>query len=423
MVAEAAPQGYYGEDGQWYAYPADYTAPQQPQGYYGEDGQWYAYPADYTAPQQPQGYYGEDGQWYAYPADYTAPQQPQGYYGEDGQWYAYPANYDAQQPQGYYGEDGQWYAYPTSDDAQAQAPAAETLTAEEPVAEAAQFEAPAPVTPFVLQTTLEVDTSALDLSAAEPDMPVMEAESSWADVEPEPAEPAPLEPMAEEVFEVADTDLAPVSAATPLPEPIIESVDMGDWEDSPAPEPEPVLAAPEPVQELGEDDFSSLNNDESAASAVPPRAAAPRVEELSPTQTLDIPATDISVLDASGHLPPSEEPVQPVSEEWESTAPSSADAWEEGDVPRAFDSDEDGLADADRMEVTASYALPSYPSSVTPPPPAPAPLALEESPTFDVSELEASPEPRDAYPAVETPWETPVDELSASTPVAEAPHR
>ncbi|MBM7119515.1 hypothetical protein [Archangium primigenium] len=64
-------------------------------------------------------------------------------------------------------------------------------------------------------------------------------------------------------------------------------------------------------------------------------------------------------------------------------------------MPRAFDSDEDGLADADRMEVTASYALPSYPSSVTPPPPAPAPLALEESPRY-VSELEASPEPRDA---------------------------
>jgi hypothetical protein len=61
--------------------------PQQPQGYYGADGQWYAYPAGY--PQQPQGYYGTDGQWYAYPAGY--PQQPQGYYGADGLWYAYPA--------------------------------------------------------------------------------------------------------------------------------------------------------------------------------------------------------------------------------------------------------------------------------------------------------------------------------------------
>src|SRR5690348_1814124 len=64
--------------------------PQQPQGYYGQDGQWYAYPADYA--QQQQGYYGADGQWYAAPA--PDPSQPQGYYGQDGQWYSYPQGYD-----------------------------------------------------------------------------------------------------------------------------------------------------------------------------------------------------------------------------------------------------------------------------------------------------------------------------------------
>ncbi|RYZ33249.1 MAG: hypothetical protein EOO72_14455, partial [Myxococcaceae bacterium] len=63
---------------------------QQPQGYYGEDGQWYAYPAGYDP--NAQGYYAEDGQWYAYPAGYDP--NAQGYYGEDGQWYAYPAGYD-----------------------------------------------------------------------------------------------------------------------------------------------------------------------------------------------------------------------------------------------------------------------------------------------------------------------------------------
>src|SRR5688572_2200118 len=59
-------------------------------------------------PQQPQGYYGADGQWYAYPAD-DAQQQQQGYYGQDGQWYAAAAPYPQQQ--GYYGQDGQWYPY------------------------------------------------------------------------------------------------------------------------------------------------------------------------------------------------------------------------------------------------------------------------------------------------------------------------
>src|SRR5512143_3091935 len=57
---------------------------QQPQGYYGADGQWYAYPTDYAqgyAPNQPY----DPNQPYA--------QQPQGYYGADGQWYAYPAGY------------------------------------------------------------------------------------------------------------------------------------------------------------------------------------------------------------------------------------------------------------------------------------------------------------------------------------------
>src|SRR5262245_19497666 len=65
-------------------------AQQQPQGYYGADGQWYAYPADYSqSGYAAQGY--DPHQGYA--------QQPQGYYGADGQWYAYPAQggYDPHQ--------------------------------------------------------------------------------------------------------------------------------------------------------------------------------------------------------------------------------------------------------------------------------------------------------------------------------------
>src|SRR6218665_1409429 len=88
-------RGILGDQGLAESEPVAEDAAPPPQGYYGEDGQWDAYPAGHDA-QQPQGYYGEDGQWYAYPAGYDA-QQPQGYYGEDGQWYAYPAGYDAQQ--------------------------------------------------------------------------------------------------------------------------------------------------------------------------------------------------------------------------------------------------------------------------------------------------------------------------------------
>ncbi|MFP2911811.1 hypothetical protein ACLESD_43675, partial [Pyxidicoccus sp. 3LFB2] len=101
---QAAPQGYYAADGQWYPYPAQGYAQQQPQGYYAADGQWYAYPTqDYA--QQPQGYYGEDGQWYAYPA--------QGY--DPNQGYAQPG-YDPNQgyaAQGY--DPNQGYAQPGYD--------------------------------------------------------------------------------------------------------------------------------------------------------------------------------------------------------------------------------------------------------------------------------------------------------------------
>ncbi len=109
------PQGYYGEDGNWYPY--DNT--NYPQGYYGEDGNWYPY--DYSQYQnddrvqykgetqnsatgedsQYDNYYSQSGEYY-----------PQGYYGEDGNWYPYDnTNY----PQGYYGEDGNWYPYDYND--------------------------------------------------------------------------------------------------------------------------------------------------------------------------------------------------------------------------------------------------------------------------------------------------------------------
>src|SRR6476620_6267678 len=70
-------QGLLGAEGASTQEPAAAMDPaQQPQGYYGADGQWYAYPADYSqSGYAAQGY--DPNQGYA--------QQPQGYYGADGQ--------------------------------------------------------------------------------------------------------------------------------------------------------------------------------------------------------------------------------------------------------------------------------------------------------------------------------------------------
>ncbi|MBU1538059.1 serine/threonine protein kinase [Myxococcota bacterium] len=122
------PQGYYGEDGQWYTYDQQQGYGQQQQGYYGEDGQWYTY--DQQQQQQPQGYYGEDGQWYTYDQQqgyqqqqrpngqqqgYHQQQQPNGqqqvYQQQQNQQQGYGQQQGYEQPQGYYGEDGQWYTY------------------------------------------------------------------------------------------------------------------------------------------------------------------------------------------------------------------------------------------------------------------------------------------------------------------------
>ncbi|MFY0580531.1 hypothetical protein ACN28S_45430 [Cystobacter fuscus] len=226
---------------------------------------------------------------------------------------------------------------------------------------------------------------------------------------------------------MADTDLTPVSEAISIPEPV-ETVDMSDWEDTttpsatalapppPAPAPAPVRSASEPVQELGEDDFSSLNTD---TDPVPVSSPPPVHEELlAHPQTLDIPATDISVLDsAEGPLPAepmfAEEPMAPVSEEWASAPlavdgatsapPPTDEGWTDASEHRSFEptSTEEALREADRMEVTASYALPAYAE----PQPYPDPAA-DEAPTFDVSDLEAAPEPAPTDASLETPWET-----------------
>ncbi len=144
------PQGYYGQDGQWYAYapqpgyaPPGYgyppaQDPSAPQGYYGQDGQWYPYaqPQPGYAPQgyapqgyAPQGYYAQDGQWYPY----VQQPMPQGYaptgyapQGYPAPAYGYaPADAAAAYPPGAWNEQGQWVPAVAPEGTPEQAPSAE----------------------------------------------------------------------------------------------------------------------------------------------------------------------------------------------------------------------------------------------------------------------------------------------------------
>ncbi|WP_309894047.1 hypothetical protein [Archangium sp.] len=484
------PQGYYGADGQWYAYPADYTPDpnagydaaytQQPQGYYGTDGQWYAYAAQgYDATQgqtqQPQGYYGADGQWYTYPDQgydatqgYAQQEQPQGYYGTDGQWYAYPTQgYDPHQPydpnQGYADPQGQPY---TAEPAQAYAA--------EPVQ---QPPAPAPLsTPtYVPQPAPPVkDPVDITLESENLDIPALSAPAPWADAEdPEPTLPSAQrldmsQESTEDIFEVTDTDVTPVSEATPIPERLDEPevVDLSGWE-------EPAAAEPEsgPI-ELGEDDFSSLNAD----AAEPSRLSSPPVDDapLVPVRTVEVMPSDIEELEnavdeqsSTAHEPAmlefseaepalTEEPSAPLVDEWTS-APLAVDDQESGrSAPPTYDAASDygepvtepeqHADDAESsdvallenpMEVTASYAIPAYPEGdvalLDPAGQAPATgqdasapvLSLttsDERPTLELSAIEAEPS-TSAAPPVDMPWDTSEELVAyeANTPEESAP--
>ncbi|HEX8825695.1 MAG TPA: hypothetical protein VF794_37645, partial [Archangium sp.] len=465
---------------------------QQPQGYYGTDGQWYAYPADYTPSGDPnQGY------------DAAYAQQPQGYYGADGQWYAYPAQGEdpnqayAQQPQGYYGADGQWYAYPTQgyDPHQPYAPQEQAYAPDY----AEQSPAPAPqATPiYVPQPVQPVqDPVQITLESENLEIPALSAPAPWAEPEPEvtypsavPLEAAPSE--AEDVFEVTDTDVTPVSEATPLPERLDEpeSVDMSGWEDTPAqaeaPTAEPEYAAElessDPI-ELGEDDFSSLNSD----LATPSHRSAPPVNDvpLVPVRTLEVMPSDIERLQSAVEEEPpagpavveyaeaepevvefseaepemmelseaepvlAEEPTTPVVDEWSSaplavenqesgTAATPAPTYEAGSdygdpvtEPEPFSTDEESsdaaLLEMDPMEVTASYAIPADPTGdvalLDPANALPAPglgastsmlsgSAADETPTLELSAIEAEPS-TGAASATDMPWETSEDAMA-----------
>lgn len=170
--SEAPPQGYYGQDGQWYQYPPGFDpsawAAQQvgpwpgyypPQGYYDPNtGAWYPYPAYYD-PNTGAYYPAQSG--YGYPPS-TWPQQQQPAYGEAPTW-----------PQEAYPQQGDWTPQqpPTeqwTDPNQAyldQPPIEQTPTEQAPTEQAPTEQAPTEPTPI------------------EP-----------APTEPTPTEPTPIEP-------------------------------------------------------------------------------------------------------------------------------------------------------------------------------------------------------------------------------------
>ena len=145
---------------------------------------------------------------------------------------------------------------------------------------------------------------------------------------------------------------------------------------------------------------------------------------LASSRTIEIQPSDIELLEAEADAPLAAEPVlaeesaAPVADEWAS-APLAVDA-EPGTAARAADTENPDAApsDEDRMEITASYAIPAHPVSPPEAEPVPTleaddvqsePASADGTPTFDVSELEASPS-LDAAPAAETPWETSAEE-------------
>ncbi len=217
----APAQGYYAEDGNWYPYPEGYDpvtgqygalppAEEQFAGYApapvpSQPQQWYP-----PQQQQPQGYYGQDGNWYAYPPGYDpqtgqyyqgyAPQQP-GYPPPGAQWGApgpsAPGWNTQSQPQPVFDPStGQW-AYPGY--------------------------APEPAPVYPPQQQAWPAQPAMSEPAGEQSLPVSEVSYAEAPAEqsmrappasaPRFGEEGPLEVSSDDVMEVADEEVVPVASA------------------------------------------------------------------------------------------------------------------------------------------------------------------------------------------------------------------
>ncbi len=354
--------------------------PQQPQGYYGQDGQWYAYPANYAQPPQQQGYYGQDGQWYAAPAPY--PQQPQGYYGQDGQWYPYPAGYPQQQ--GYDPNQG-YAAYPQQGYDPNQGYAAYPQQGYDPnQAYAAGYPQqgydPNQGYAAYPQQGYDPNQAAYDPNqgyATQAQYPGMDPNQGYADGYAQPYEPAqaPYEP-AQAPYEPAQ---APYEPAESPAEPAWPAAETAEAQPAPAPEP-----AHSGVEEV---DFGALSSPpaETPAETAPAPAEPDATQSVDGDDLLEVSADEITDVEEASAPARAEELPAPVSEE----APTALAA-------DSFDAQTEPLSTQDDVPMEE----------------APEPIELQAD---DVSLLDGDTEPAPAASAAVQP----VPEEAAFQPAAE----
>jgi hypothetical protein len=305
-LAAVQPAGYYGENGQWYAYPAEYDPnaaawgypqpgygypppgyPLQPQGYYGPDGQWYPYPLGYDPSAAPWGY-PPPGYGYLPPGGYPPP----GY--DPNQWAAWQAQ---QQAQGSALQGGEWDAQQQPADSNAWREGAENvgLPAEAPAALKPTPAPPAPFSPTIAGSSApgfsvtHSQTAAPGFGPANPlpvpfDAPAPAAPPAPLPPPPPMAAPSPLPPAwsssgfsapevsSAEVMEVTDDEVVEIPAVTAPP---------ATAAPAPAPAPRP-LTPPSSVEEVADlrnalslDDDLDLGKDAAPEPAPPKPAAAP----------------------------------------------------------------------------------------------------------------------------------------------------
>jgi hypothetical protein len=374
--------------------------PQQPQGYYGADGQWYAYPAGYEQ-QQPQGYYGADGQWYAAPAPY--PPQPQGYYGQDGQWYPYPQGYPQQ---GY--DPNQAYAYPQQGYDPNQAYAAYPQQGYDPnqaYADPQQGYDPNQAYAGYPQQGYDPNQAAYDPSqgyATQAQYPGMDPSQGYAEGYAQPYEQAQ----------------APVESAWPAP---AEATDA-----QPAPAPEPAQAGAE------EADFAALSTPapwtppaETPAETAPASAELDAAQPVEGDDLLEVSADEITDVEEASTPAQAEAMPAPVSEEAPTAlaadsyetepAPASmqdAAPVEESAEPIELQADDVALIDGDTEPAAPQQELQPEPQQELQPEPSSEPV-YDTAPASDSSTVswDSAPLAVEAQPEPVSPEPTPAPEL------------
>lgn len=410
----------------------DLSAQQQPQGYFGEDGQWYAYPAGYDAnapaygypgygyPPPPHGYYGPDGQWYPYPPGFDPTAAAYGYPGYGG--YPPPGVWA---PPGY--EPAQWAAwqaqhhqqgYPQGDWAQQPPPAPHGWSAPPAAAWPQSPHGPPPSAP--------TGEPALPPPAPVPEPAPAEATSSLRGSDSVPDAPS------DEVMEVSDEEVVEIPAVTVPPAPVSPML-------APAPAPlQPPTSADEVADlrnALSMDDDLDFGSDLSSqpsppvASPVPhakappaaPAPASPSVTAPLPPKAPEAPSLPRVPIEASRV-----NATAPIAEAASAPADLSetarTDETEDFDVPTvdATTSVLSSTSTITQLEVAAASAIsdegtaPKIPELELP---------REEAPALSATAVEATLRAvvAEPVPALEKPLEASLDVDIATEPQASPP--